>query len=87
MPKWLRPFFLASDEQWEKECFLLERIKTRTYQTWLIGIGTALILSLLLSPSFELRIKEYRVGDIATKDLKSAYDHLWRTEIYPRKKT
>jgi len=76
MSKWLRPFSSRQTSNGKRNASWLERIKTPSYQTWLIGIGTALILSLLLSPSFELRIKEYRVGDIATKDLKSAYDHL-----------
>ena len=76
MPKWLRPFSPRQTSNGKRDVSWLERIKTPSYQTWLIGIGTALILSLLLSPSFELRIKEYRVGDIATKDLKSTYDHL-----------
>jgi cyclic-di-AMP phosphodiesterase PgpH len=76
MPKWLRPFSSRQTSNGKRNVSWLQRIKTPTYQTWLIGIGTALILSLLLSPSFELRIKEYRVNDIATKDLKSAYDYL-----------
>jgi len=76
MSKWLRPFSPRQTSNGKRNVSWLERIKTPSYQTWLIGIGTALILSLLLSPSFELRIKEYRVGDIATKDLKSTYDHL-----------
>lgn len=76
MSKWLRPFSPRQTSNGKRNVSWLERIKTPSYQTWLIGIGTALILSLLLSSSFELRIKEYRVGDIATKDLKSTYDHL-----------
>src|SRR4030042_4492989 len=76
MTKWLRPFSARQTSNGKRNVSWLERIKTPSYQTWLVGIGTALILSLLLSPSFELQIKEYRVGDIATKDLKSVYDHL-----------
>jgi putative nucleotidyltransferase with HDIG domain len=49
----------------------LERIKTPSYQKWFIGIGMAILLSLLLSPSLTLRLKEYKVGDIATKEIKS----------------
>jgi len=49
----------------------LDRIKTPSYQKWFIGIGMAILLSLLLSPSLTLRLKEYKVGDIATKEIKS----------------
>jgi len=49
----------------------LEKIKTPSYQKWFIGIGMAILLSLLLSPSLTLRLKEYKVGDIATKEIKS----------------
>jgi putative nucleotidyltransferase with HDIG domain len=54
----------------------MERIKTPAYQKWLIGIGTALILTLLLSPTLQLPLKEYQVGDIATKEIKSSQDLL-----------
>lgn len=49
----------------------LERIKTPSYQKWFVGLGMAILLSLLLSPSLTLRLKEYKVGDIATKEIKS----------------
>jgi len=49
----------------------LERIKTPSYQKWFIGLGMAILLSLLLSPSLTLHLKEYKVGDIATKEIKS----------------
>jgi putative nucleotidyltransferase with HDIG domain len=49
----------------------LERIKTPSYQKWFIGLGMAILLSLLLSPSLTLRLKDYRVGDIATKEIRS----------------
>jgi putative nucleotidyltransferase with HDIG domain len=52
----------------------LERIKTPSYQKWFIGIGMAILLSLLLSPSLTLRLREYKVGDIATKEIKSNQD-------------
>lgn len=45
-------------------------------QKWLIGIGTALLLTLFLSPSFQLPPREYNVGDIATKEMKSTQDML-----------
>lgn len=62
------------DDSW------LERIKTPSYQKWIIGIGTAFAITLLLSPSFHPRFKEYRVGDIAAKDVKSAQDILVEDE-------
>lgn len=54
----------------------LQRVKTPHYQKWFIGIGTALLLTLLLSPALQLHVKEYEVGDIATKEIKSAQDLL-----------
>ena len=54
----------------------LERIKTPSYQKWFIGIGIAIILTLLLSPSLTLHLKEYKAGDIATKEVKSTQDLL-----------
>jgi cyclic-di-AMP phosphodiesterase PgpH len=58
----------------------LERIKTPSYQKWFVGIGIAIILTLLLSPSLTLRFKEYKVGDIATKEIKSNQDLLVEDE-------
>jgi len=54
----------------------LERIKAPSYQKWFIGIAIAILLTLLLSPSLRLRIKEYTVGDVATKEVKSTQDLL-----------
>ena len=68
------PFFKTTnglrDPSW------LERIKTTSYHKWLIGIGTALLLTFLLSPTLQLPYKEYRVGDIAQKEIKSTQDLL-----------
>ncbi len=58
----------------------LERIKTPSYQKWFIGIGIASLLALLLSPSLTLHVKEYKVGDIATKEVRSAQDLLIEDE-------
>ncbi len=58
----------------------LERIKTPSYQKWFIGIGIAILLTLLLSPSLTLRLKEYKAGDIATKEIKSTQDLLVEDE-------
>jgi putative nucleotidyltransferase with HDIG domain len=72
------PFLKSSnvlrDRSW------LERIKTPSYQKWFIGIGIAILLTLLLSPTLTLRLKEYRVGDIATKEIKSTQDLLVEDE-------
>jgi cyclic-di-AMP phosphodiesterase PgpH len=57
-----------------------ERIKTPSYQKWFIGIGIAILLTLLLSPGLTLRLKEYKVGDIATKEVKSTQDLLVEDE-------
>src|SRR4030042_2509010 len=58
----------------------LEKIKTPSYQNWFIGIGIAILLTLLLSPSLTLRLKDYNVGDIATKEIKSTQDLLIEDE-------
>ena len=58
----------------------LERIKTPSYQKWFIGIGLAVLLTFLLSPSLTLRLKDYKVGDIATKEIKSTQDLLVEDE-------
>jgi len=72
------PFFKHTnglrDRSW------LERIKTPSYQKWFIGIGTAILLTLLLSPSLTLHLKEYKAGDIATKEIKSNRDLLVEDE-------
>jgi putative nucleotidyltransferase with HDIG domain len=54
----------------------LGRIKMPSYQKWVIGIGIAILLTLLLSPGLTLHLKEYKVGDIATKEIKSSQDLL-----------
>ncbi len=66
----LRPTNGLRDRSW------LERMKTPSYQKWFIGIGMAILLTLLLSPSLTLRLKEYNVGDIATKEVRSTQDLL-----------
>ena len=58
----------------------LERIKTPTYQKWFIGLGIAIILTLLLSPGLTLRLKEYQAGDLANKEIKSTQDLLVEDE-------
>jgi len=58
----------------------LERIKAPSYQKWFIGIGMAILLTFLLSPSLRLHIREYRVSDIATKEVKSTQDLLVEDE-------
>jgi putative nucleotidyltransferase with HDIG domain len=58
----------------------LERIKTPSYQKWFIGIGIAILLALLLSPSLTLHLKEYKVGDIVSKDVRSTQDLLVEDE-------
>lgn len=52
------------------------KFKNPNLQKWSIGIGTAFCLTLLLSPSFQLPLKKYNLGDIATKEIKSTQDLL-----------
>jgi putative nucleotidyltransferase with HDIG domain len=58
----------------------LERIRTTTYQKWGIGIVTAVLVTLILSPSLQLPLKEYKAGDIASKEIKSSQDLLVEDE-------
>ena len=52
----------------------------------MIGIATALILTFLLSPTLQLPVKNYRVGEIATKEIKSTQDLLVEDEKATREK-
>jgi cyclic-di-AMP phosphodiesterase PgpH len=72
------PFLKATNGMRDRSW--LERIKAPSYQKWFIGIGVAALLTLLLSPGLTLRIKEYKVGDIATKEIKSTQDLLVEDE-------
>jgi len=54
----------------------VEWIKDPSCQIWLIGIAAALILSLFLSPTLQLPVKDYQVGEVATKEIKSPQDLL-----------
>ena len=58
----------------------VEWIKDPSCQNWLIGIATAFILTLLLSPTLQLPVKDYRVGEVATKEIKSPQDLLVEDE-------
>jgi cyclic-di-AMP phosphodiesterase PgpH len=58
----------------------LEIIKAPVYQKWFIGIGTTILMTLLLSPGLRLPLKEYRVGDISHKEIKSTQDLLVEDE-------
>ena len=51
-----------------------------TGQRWMIGITSAVILALLLSPVIQLPSEHYRVGDIASADIKSPQDFLVEDE-------
>ncbi len=72
------PFF--KHENGLRDRSWLDRIKTPSHQKWFIGIGTAILLTLLLSPTLTLRIKEYKAGDIVTKEIKSNRDLLIEDE-------
>jgi len=71
-----RPFHLRKNGNGGKSSSWLEKIKNPSNQKWFLGIGTALILTFLLSPSLQLHLKRYQIGDIATKEIKSHQDLL-----------
>ena len=63
-----------------KERSWIEKIRTPSFHQWTMAIGTTLILTLLLSPNLLLPPKQYRIGDIATKEIKSTQDLLVEDE-------
>jgi putative nucleotidyltransferase with HDIG domain len=74
--KFFQSLFLHPRKNGRRDSSWLERIKTPSYQKWLVAIVTALILGILLSPSFQLRIREYDIGDVAMKEVRSSHDLL-----------
>ena len=69
--KLLRYFSYSKSTHGLREHSWVERIRTPSQQKWSILIGTTLLLTFLLSPSLQFSLKEYKVGDIATKEVKS----------------
>jgi hypothetical protein len=80
MNKFLHRISLRKTINGQRDLEWLERIKTPLYQKWFICIGTAIIITLFLSPTLQLPLKEYKVGDVATKEIKSAQDLLVEDE-------
>ncbi len=72
----LRSFSRHPSPNGRKPVSLGEKMKDPRVHKWMIGVGTAVVLALFLSPSLQLRIKSYRVGDVATKEIRSPYDLL-----------
>jgi putative nucleotidyltransferase with HDIG domain len=64
----------------KKNLLLAKKLKSKYYKKWLIGLGTAFIITILLSPNLQQGLKEYQLGDIATKDIKSTQDLLVEDE-------
>ncbi len=71
-----RRFFPRKNGNGPKGALWLNKLKDPGLHKWSIGIGTAILLSLLLSPSLQLPLKPYKAGDIATKEVKSNQDLL-----------
>lgn len=69
-----------------KRSYWREKVHSPSYQKWLIGLTTALLLTLLLLPTLSLPIREYKVGEIATKEIKSAQDLLVEDENSTKEK-
>jgi membrane-associated HD superfamily phosphohydrolase len=57
-----------------------------TVQRWTIGIVSAIILALLLSPGIHFPPEHYQVGDVASADVKSTQDFLVEDESVTLKK-
>jgi putative nucleotidyltransferase with HDIG domain len=86
LKKWIGFFSTSKTISGLRDPSWLVRMKTPNYQKWIIGIVTALVITLVLSPSFHLGFKEVNVGDIATKEVKSAQDLLVEDEKSTREK-
>ncbi len=78
--KLIRPLSPLKTSNGLRDRSWLERIKTPTYQKWFIAIGTSLLLTFLLSPSLRLPLKDYSIGDIVHKEIKSSQDLLVEDE-------
>ncbi len=78
--KWFQHLSFFKAPNGSQEHSWVERIKTSSFQKWAIAIGTTLVLTLLLSPNLKLPPKQYRIGDIATKEIKSTQDLLVEDE-------
>ncbi|MBP1708448.1 MAG: metal dependent phosphohydrolase [Deltaproteobacteria bacterium] len=86
LKKWIGFFSTSKTISRLRDPSWLVRMKTPNYQKWIIGIVTALAITFILSPSFHLGFKEINVGDIATKEVKSAQDLLVEDEKSTREK-
>jgi putative nucleotidyltransferase with HDIG domain len=84
--KWSQLLGLRQRNNGSKRSSWGEKVKSPYYQKWLIGIMTTLLLALLLLPTLSLPIKEYRIGDIATKEIKATQDLLVEDENSTREK-
>lgn len=63
-----------------KKGLWVKKLKVQYYQKLFIGIVTAFIITLLISPTMQHGLKEYKLGDIAIKDIKSQQDLLVEDE-------
>jgi putative nucleotidyltransferase with HDIG domain len=59
-----------------KEIHGIELIKNPTSQRWLMAILLAIFVTLFLSPNINLPFLQYKVGEVASKDVKSPSDFL-----------
>ncbi len=77
---------LIKNKMEKKDQLSKKLFKAQNHQKLLIGIVTAFIITLLISPTMQQGLKEYKLGDIATKDIKSTQDLLIEDEKSTAKK-
>lgn len=70
----------------KKDQLLAKKFKTQSLPKYIIGILTALFITLLTSPSLQHGLKEFKLGDIVTRDIKSSQDLLIEDEKSTLKK-
>jgi cyclic-di-AMP phosphodiesterase PgpH len=75
LKKFFSPF-LKKNSHGQRDRSFGSRLRSLSFQKWSLGITTALVLTLLLSPALRLPTKEYAAGDIAQSEVKSKEDLL-----------
>ncbi len=59
---------------------ILERFKNPSFQRWLMAIALAILVSIVVAPGIRLPVTNYKLGDVASQDMKSPQDFLVEDE-------
>jgi hypothetical protein len=80
LKKWFAYFSFLKASNGSQDRSWVERVKAPSFQKWAIAIGTTLVITLLLSPGLQLPPKQYKIGDIAVREIRSTQDLLVQDE-------